>query len=78
MTASRPARADRVVAGAVCALAEKHPPAVERPLEEMADMLTSVIEGGIVLSKVLDDGDILPGQLLQYRDYVRFAFGDNR
>jgi TetR/AcrR family transcriptional repressor of nem operon len=58
--------------------AEKHPPAVERPLEEMADMLTSVIEGGIVLSKVLDDGDILPGQLLQYRDYVRFAFGDTR
>jgi hypothetical protein len=51
---------------------------VERPLEEMADMLTSVIEGGIVLSKVLDDGDILPGQLLQYRDYVRFAFGDTR
>ena len=56
--------------------AEKHPPVIDRPLEELADMLTSVIEGGIVLSKVLNASDILPGQLLQYRDYVRLAFGD--
>jgi AcrR family transcriptional regulator len=56
--------------------AEKHPLLVDRPLEELADMLTSTIEGGIVVSKVLDDADILPAQLLQYRNYVRLAFGD--
>ena len=54
----------------------KYPLVIERPLEELADMLTSVIEGGIVLSKVLNDGRILPAQLLQYRSYVRLAFGD--
>ena len=56
--------------------ADKHPLRVDRPLEELADMLTSTIEGGIVVSKVLDDADILPAQLLQYRNYVRLAFGD--
>jgi AcrR family transcriptional regulator len=56
--------------------AEKYPLVVDQPLEQLADMLTSVIEGGIVVSKVLGDGRILPGQLLQYRNYVRLAFGD--
>lgn len=55
---------------------EKYPTKVDRPLEELADMLSSVIEGGIILSKVLDDGDILPNQLLQYRNYIRLVFGD--
>ena len=36
----------------------------------------SIIEGGIVLSKVLDAKDILPNQLLQYRNYIRLVFGD--
>lgn len=58
--------------------AAKYPLLIERPLEELADMLTSTIEGGIVVSKVLDDADILPAQLLQYRNYVRLAFGDAR
>jgi hypothetical protein len=39
-------------------------------------MLTSIIEGGIVMSKVLDDRHILPNQLLQYRHYIRLVFGD--
>ena len=53
---------------------EKYPPKIERSLEDLADMLTTVIEGGIVVSKVLDDRDVLPGQLLQYRDYIRLVF----
>jgi AcrR family transcriptional regulator len=54
----------------------RYPMKVERPLEELADMLTGIIEGGIILSKVIDDRDILPNQLLQYRDYVRLVFAD--
>lgn len=57
-------------------IAEKYPMKIERPIDELADLLTSVIEGGIVMSKVLDDGDILPKQLLQYRDYIRLVYGD--
>jgi len=49
---------------------------LEKPLEELADMLSSVIEGGIIMSKVLEDKRILPNQLLHYRNYIRLVFGD--
>ena len=39
-------------------------------------MLSSVIEGGIIMSKVLDSPDILPSQILHYRNYIRLVFGD--
>ena len=54
----------------------QYPVKTDRPLEELADMLTSVIEGGIVMSRSLDDKYILPNQLLQFRNYMRLAFGD--
>lgn len=54
----------------------KHPMRIEQPLDELADMLTTVIEGGIVMSKCLGDKDILPRQLLQFRNYIRLVFGD--
>ena len=55
---------------------QKYPMKIEKPLEELADMLSSVIEGGIIMSKVLDDKRILPNQLLHYRNYIRLVFGD--
>ena len=60
--------------GHIEAIAEKHPPKTDQPLKELADMLSSIIEGGIIMSKVLDDGDALPAQLLQYRNYIRLVF----
>jgi len=39
-------------------------------------MLSSVIEGGIIMSKVLDDKSILPNQLQHYRNYIHLVFGD--
>ena len=56
--------------------AEAQPGKLDRPVEELADMLTSVIEGGIVMSRCLDDGKILPNQLLQFRNYMRLLFSD--
>ena len=35
-----------------------------------------VIEGGIIMSKVLDSSAILPSQILHYRNYIRLVFGD--
>ena len=55
---------------------QEYPMKLEKPLEELADMLSSVIEGGIIMSKVLEDKRILPNQLLHYRNYIRLVFGD--
>lgn len=45
-------------------------------LDDLADTLTSMMEGGIILSRVMDDPRILGQQLLQFRNYVRLLFGD--
>ena len=52
----------------------RYPMALEIDLPELADMLTSVIEGGIVVSRVTGDRRILVQQLLQFRNYVRLLF----
>jgi TetR/AcrR family transcriptional repressor of nem operon len=57
-------------------VSEKYPMKIEKPLEELADMLSSIIEGGIIMSKVLNDGRVLPNQLLHYRDYIRLVYQD--
>lgn len=51
-------------------------PAIEVDLDVLADMLSSVIEGGIILSRVLDDKYVLVNQLRQYRNYLRLLYGD--
>jgi len=55
-------------------IAAKYPPKTEQALEELADMLSSILEGGIIMSKVLEDSGALPSQLLQYRNYIRLIF----
>ena len=56
--------------------AEQYEPKTDLPLIELADNLIAAIEGGILMSRVMDDGKILSKQLLQYRHYVRLLFGD--
>lgn len=56
------------------AVAEKYPPRGEVDLDVLADLLTTLIEGGIVVSKSLEDKDILPQQVLIYRDYLERIF----
>lgn len=51
-----------------------HPPRLELDLDELGDMLTVVVEGGIILSRVLKDPRILAQQLMQFRTYVRLLF----
>jgi len=55
-------------------IAERYPPKVEIDLDDMADMLSSVADGGIILSKSLHDPSILPRQILQYRTYLKLVF----
>ncbi|TPV94234.1 MAG: TetR/AcrR family transcriptional regulator [Myxococcales bacterium FL481] len=55
-------------------IAALYPPRYEVVLADVADMATSGIEGGIILSKVIDDKNLLPRQIAQYRNYVRALF----
>jgi len=57
-------------------VAEKYPPKIEIDLGEVSNMLTTVFEGGIILSKLSGEPTALSKQLLQYRTYIRFIFGD--
>ena len=52
----------------------KYPMKLQKPVTELADMLSTTIEGGIILSRVLEEQHILPKQLLQYRNYMRLMF----
>jgi AcrR family transcriptional regulator len=56
---------------------EKYPLKIDKQTGDLADMLTSVIEGGIIMSKLLEDKEMLPNHILQYREYIRLAFGDD-
>jgi hypothetical protein len=37
-------------------------------------MMATLVEGGLMLGRALDDPGILPRQILLYRDYVRSIF----
>jgi AcrR family transcriptional regulator len=55
---------------------EVHPMKIEVDINELADMLTSIIEGGIILSKTLNQPERLVKQILEYRNYIRLLFGN--
>ncbi len=53
---------------------ERYQARIEVNLDDMADMLSAVADGGIILSKSLHDPTLLPRQILQYRAYVKLVF----
>ncbi len=55
-------------------IARLYPPRGEVDLGAMADMASSLVEGGLILGRVLSDPSILPRQILLYRDLVRTTF----
>jgi AcrR family transcriptional regulator len=59
-------RLDRIV--------ERYPPRVPVDLDDLADMLSVVADGGIILSRVLSDPAALPRQVLLYREFIRGVF----
>jgi len=42
--------------------------------DDLADMLTTIIEGGIIVSRALDDPSLLEKQLLEYRNYIELLY----
>ena len=55
-------------------IAKKYPPRDGVDLDALADMATSIVEGGIILSRTFGDKSMLAQQMLAYRNYVKLAF----
>jgi TetR/AcrR family transcriptional regulator, transcriptional repressor for nem operon len=55
-------------------IAARYPPRIVVDLDYLADMLSAITEGGIIVSKVVNDKSALPQQLMLYRDFVRAIF----
>lgn len=55
-------------------ISERYPPCIEVDLDDLADMLSAVVDGGIILSKVTRTPECLARQTLLYRDFIRLIF----
>jgi TetR/AcrR family transcriptional repressor of nem operon len=58
-------------------IAERYPPRHDVDIEALADMISTLVEGGLILGRALRDVTILPRQILLYRDFVRSIFLSN-
>jgi AcrR family transcriptional regulator len=58
-------------------IAALYPPRLEIDLKTTADMLATLVEGGIILSRVLKEQPILAQQVLLYRSFIQSAFSPN-
>ena len=58
-------------------VAERYPPRVDTDLDALADMASTLVEGGLILGRVMQDPAILPRQIRLYRDFVRAIFLPN-
>lgn len=55
-------------------IAARYPPREPLDLDALADMVATLVEGGLVMGRALKDPSILPRQILLFRDFVRQAF----
>jgi TetR/AcrR family transcriptional regulator, transcriptional repressor for nem operon len=55
-------------------IAALYPPRFEIDLNTAADMLATLVEGGIILSRVLKEQEVLARQVLLYRAFIQSAF----
>lgn len=55
---------------------KKYKQTIETSSVELADMLNAIIEGGIIVSRGQMDKEILPQQILMFRDHLRFMYSD--
>ncbi len=55
-------------------IARVHPPRIEVDLQALADMVSALVEGGIVLNKVLREPKLLATQIMLYRSFVQQVF----
>lgn len=64
--------------GMIDAINARYTPREEIDPDQLSDMVSTVIEGGIVISKVLRDPALLPQQILLLRSYIRLLYSTGR
>ena len=55
-------------------IAKTYPPRYEVDFEALADMASTLVEGGLIMGRMLNDPTILSRQIMLYRDYVQTIF----
>lgn len=55
-------------------IARVHPPRIEVDLQALADMVSALVEGGIVLNKLLKEPKLLATQIMLYRSFIQHVF----
>jgi len=55
---------------------QMYPSKIESTVNQLSDMLSTIIEGGIIMSRTLSEQKILVQQILQYRNYLRLLYGN--
>lgn len=55
-------------------IAARYPPKIDVDLDDLADMLSVIADGGIILAKVVKDPKALARQVMLYREFVRTVF----
>ena len=55
-------------------IAARYPPKVDVDLDALADMLSVVADGGIIIGKVVHEKEALSKQIMLYREFVRAIF----
>jgi hypothetical protein len=63
-----------LAAGRLDEIAALYPQRVEVDLDAVADMLSAVVDGGIILAKVVGDKTALSRQIMLYRCFIRTIF----
>lgn len=66
----------RLFAKKLSRISVAYPMKVETDIMELADTLTSIVEGGIILSRAFNEPERLVNQILQYRNYIRLLYGN--
>jgi AcrR family transcriptional regulator len=55
-------------------IAARYPPKTPVDLDDLADMLSVIVDGGIILSRVVSDKHALVRQIMLYREFIRSVF----
>ena len=53
---------------------QQYEPKTEVSSDSLADMLSVIIEGGIIVSRAVNEPAILGRQLLEYRNYLKLLY----
>ncbi|WP_299730643.1 TetR/AcrR family transcriptional regulator [uncultured Tateyamaria sp.] len=57
-------------------IAEKYPPKTKVDLDALGDMVSSVVEGGLILERALGEPGVPAAQIMQLRTYIKLLFAD--